>query len=423
MNDNSILYDKKYIYIFGDDYYKRGKYKIEKIFGKFINILSISLGGNHSIFLSECGRMYGYGSNIYGQLGLGKKRKIEKSMRLLMKNIKLVETGNNHTLVYTKNKDLIGFGNNTNGELGMEEKIKYVHSPRFIKKINHIKQICCGENHSLILLENNQIFVCGDNTYGQLGISNKIKKSYKLIYQNTYHNTESIYSGRFHSIIERKKFKKGCMESELIGFGSNKYGQLGLGLSTPKIFKPTKINIYNIRFPVEKPSRQKEKSKIIKFISCGGDHTFFSFVNGNIYSFGWNKHYQLGVSNICNSFTPQYVMNDPNILKISAGRSHNMIYHRSGIISVFGNNKNEQLGVRKIIRKQLNNRILFKNLDILILMKGHIINKNWDPHNHYKFNEKFKKCVFMFLCILKRKQNSLIIPPKYIKYKIINYFI
>ncbi len=33
-----------------------------------------------------------------------------------------------------------------------------------------IKNIYCSSNHNIILNENNELFVCGQNLYGQLGL-------------------------------------------------------------------------------------------------------------------------------------------------------------------------------------------------------------------------------------------------------------
>ena len=43
-------------------------------------------------------------------------------------------------------------------------------------KDNQIEMICCGWNHSILLKRNNDVFVCGSNEYGQIGLGKEIKK-------------------------------------------------------------------------------------------------------------------------------------------------------------------------------------------------------------------------------------------------------
>ena len=43
-------------------------------------------------------------------------------------------------------------------------------------KDNQIEMICCGKNHTILLKQNNDVFVCGSNQYGQIGLAKEVKK-------------------------------------------------------------------------------------------------------------------------------------------------------------------------------------------------------------------------------------------------------
>lgn len=45
------------------------------------------------------------------------------------------------------------------------------NKPEKITIINNIISICVGENHTLILKNDNTVYVYGNNTYGQLGLN------------------------------------------------------------------------------------------------------------------------------------------------------------------------------------------------------------------------------------------------------------
>ena len=83
-----------------------------------------------------------------------------------------------------------------------------------------VKKICTGYSHSLLLRKNGELFVCGSNNYGELGIGKDKKEETKFILLTT--EVENIFCGANHSFIYKKN-------KELLSFGNNYNGQLGIG--------------------------------------------------------------------------------------------------------------------------------------------------------------------------------------------------
>ena len=89
------------------------------------------------------------------------------------------------------------FGNNEKGQLGHGDDWKNINTPKIINTLIDIQQIsygCCGE-HFFAKNSQNQIFVTGNNRYGQLGTGDKesvsilqeINSQYSTIWRDEFY--------------------------------------------------------------------------------------------------------------------------------------------------------------------------------------------------------------------------------------------
>ena len=92
--------------------------------------------------------------------------------------------------------------------------------PKPIMKDNQIESICCGGEHSIMLRQNNDVLVCGDNSYGQIGLAKEIKKVsiFTLLLKDI--QISKIQCSFTHSLILKKN------SNEFITFGQNCNGQV-----------------------------------------------------------------------------------------------------------------------------------------------------------------------------------------------------
>lgn len=82
--------------------------------------------------------------------------------------------GGFHSFVLKKDKSLFGFGSNMNGQLSVSQRDEWCFfSPIFVMKEEGIFNIFCGENCSFLLMEDGILLACGDNQHNQLGIENE----------------------------------------------------------------------------------------------------------------------------------------------------------------------------------------------------------------------------------------------------------
>ena len=126
--------------------------------------------------LSE-GKLYMWGKGTDGQLANEITKNCFKptmiSNNIFGDDIEDVSCGLNHTLVLTNQKCGYGFGNGIFGQLGTGTNRNY--STPMKVKLEKIDALSAGNSHSLFLV-NGDVYACGENTMGQLGIGDLNKK-------------------------------------------------------------------------------------------------------------------------------------------------------------------------------------------------------------------------------------------------------
>ena len=141
-----------------------------------VHILTVSCGQHHCIALSEDNKIYVWGSNKFGQLGLDPAVHpvVNVPHELSLKEFEIegnpsaVFAGWTHTVLTTDKGELINWGRNTYGQLGSIDRV-VSWSPAPVHGIERIRQIAVGSEHSIILTETDQILSWGWNEHGNCG--------------------------------------------------------------------------------------------------------------------------------------------------------------------------------------------------------------------------------------------------------------
>uniref|UniRef100_A0A7N4PC34 Retinitis pigmentosa GTPase regulator n=1 Tax=Sarcophilus harrisii TaxID=9305 RepID=A0A7N4PC34_SARHA len=116
----------------------------------------LSCGDEHTALITGNSKLYMFGSNNWGQLGLGSKATISKPTcvkALKPEKVKFAACGRNHTLVYTEEGNVYAAGGNSEGQLGLgdtEERTTF-HLVSFFTSRYKIKQLSAGSNTSAAL--------------------------------------------------------------------------------------------------------------------------------------------------------------------------------------------------------------------------------------------------------------------------------
>lgn len=148
-----------------------------------VNVVSVDCGQYHTMALTTNGKLYGWGYNSYGQLGLGNnKNQYLPRLVNLKKTIISVSCMQFHTFALTKKGELYCWGSNMYSQLGLGKQ-KYEHGipiitiPQKLVLRESILSVHCGIKHTIAVTSNDKIYVWGNNENGQLGLGDKNHRS------------------------------------------------------------------------------------------------------------------------------------------------------------------------------------------------------------------------------------------------------
>ncbi|KFV46808.1 Secretion-regulating guanine nucleotide exchange factor, partial [Tyto alba] len=116
------------------------------------------------------------GANSYGQLGLGHKEDVLvpqslKDVSCKCQDIKSITGGGGHSAVITGSGELFVCGHNKDGQLGLnhtEDVLRFTLCTALSGCC--VKQVACGWDFTIILVESGLVLSCGSNSFGQLGV-------------------------------------------------------------------------------------------------------------------------------------------------------------------------------------------------------------------------------------------------------------
>ncbi|KAL2098052.1 hypothetical protein ACEWY4_007259 [Coilia grayii] len=199
--------------------------------------------------------------------------------------------------------------------------------PLEILRDKHIAQVVCGNQHSLALCTDGQLFTWGQNSNGQLGLgkgepstlSPQPLKSLAGI------PLSQISAGGDHSFAL-------SLSGAVFGWGKNTAGQLGLG-SKNDIPVPVQVTSLNFKKTVH--------------ISCGEEHTAVLTKDGLVFTCGSGRYGQLGHNCLRDELRPRLVAElwGSKVSQVACGRHHTLVLvGLSNAILTFGHGEQGQLG-------------------------------------------------------------------------------
>jgi len=154
-------------------------------------IEKIAAGYNHTVVLTQEGRVFVAGTNFYGQLGQSsctRFRPVEMATAARGEakldsasnkhapplRFKDIACGFEHTVLLAHDDTVYVTGRNACGELGLGHQ----KPVRFFTQLAlfNIQQVHCGYSFSIFVANNGTMWSCGDHTYGSLGIGEDVQK-------------------------------------------------------------------------------------------------------------------------------------------------------------------------------------------------------------------------------------------------------
>ncbi len=325
---------------------------------------------DHNTLITQNGKVYVWGRNYEGQLGIGDRQKIKtptKNSKLEqiiqenggVDNILTLKTGDRHNILIFRNGKVYVWGANGDGQLGIGDWWNRVtptensELEQIIQEnggVDNILTLKIGGDHNILIFKNGKVYVWGRNYEGQLCLGNT--KNRKTPTENTQleqiirdnggtNNILTLETSAHHNILI---FKNG----KAYVWGYNKYGQLGLG-DRRKRKIPTE-NTY-----LEQIIQENGGARNIYNIYFIGSSAILIFKNGTTYVWGYNDDGQLGLGDRWIEATPtensklEQIIRDnggtDNILTLETGKNHNILIFKNGKVYVWGRNYEGQLGL------------------------------------------------------------------------------
>jgi RCC1 and BTB domain-containing protein len=163
------------------------------ILNQYLNnefVIDISCGGFHSLVLTNCGEVYAWGYNYSGQIGNGCNDDQLKPIKLKgfnNKKVVMISCGWKHSMALTECGHVYSWGENECGQLGIGNTV-HSNEPKFVAVIGKnkcnvfIEKISCGLAHSLLLSSDGNIYAFGRNKFGELGNQKEENKLKNIIF-------------------------------------------------------------------------------------------------------------------------------------------------------------------------------------------------------------------------------------------------
>ena len=306
----------------------------------------ISSGGQHSACIDSEGNIYICGSYLHGKLGIEDLTTISvvtfTAIKSLQgKKVKQVACGDYHTLCVLDDGAVYTWGGTLYNKLGHRSNTGRGSSkPGLVTNLKgkNIIYVDCGDFHSLALASDGKVYSWGGGgvhyNKGQCGHghTNDIDDP-MLITALKNKDIVQISCGGYHSLALTNN-------NELYSFGSGEHGECGCGE-----FLDTSLP-QQVLFPWINKAKDDQYGDIIQ-ISGGGHHTLALTTTGLVYSFGFASHGQLGLHNTTNSCTPQLVtdLRSQSIKCITAGWNHSLVLSSKGDVWACGYGFFGQLGL------------------------------------------------------------------------------
>ena len=294
----------------------------------------ISLGSQHTICVTNKGKVYTFGWNNYGQCG------VPINSTVVLKS----ELENNRLITINKFNEL---------ELRILNRIDGVKIPQ-IDEIILSNSVTCGEDYSLIVDQEGKLWSFGLNLNGQLGLGHceQVEKPNEVKIDNNDNKTlekspslnkdkASNQSSKINIKKQNNKKKFNSVKSAgYINFCTTEEGNIYMW--------PWGDHEGNLHYSPKRffLSSQKEK---VSSVSCGNNFCLILNNNGMVYSMGKsNKYGELGVGDFNPRYGPTpiefFFLNKERINQISCGFKHSVAKSTTGRVYTWGCGCKGQLG-------------------------------------------------------------------------------
>jgi alpha-tubulin suppressor-like RCC1 family protein len=276
----------------------------------------ISSGEEHICAIDNFNRVWCWGSESHGALGLGDDATDMVPPKLVETDSTFIEvvTGLEHTCAIDSNNKLWCWGNNNARQLGVEyTTISSSFYPVRVDSDNNFKNISAGYNHTCAIDFDDKLWCWGSNMNGALGISGG--NSSVLINVTPFNSFKEVSGGLYFTCAIDLTDKTWC-------WGTNNRGQLGNNDNTVSATSVPQ-EVYG--------------GHTFKNLSSGSYHSCAMDINDKAWCWGWADDGAMGNGVSTGDFyIPVLVSGNISFAEISAKREHTCAIDMNGAAYCWG---------------------------------------------------------------------------------------
>lgn len=285
----------------------------------------VTAGGNQTIGHKSDGSLYGWGSNIRGQLG--DSTKTDRNTPTLVSGAstlwKQMVVGEQFVVALRSDGTLWTWGSNQNGTLGLGTSDTDPHPvPTKVGKDTDWAFVAAGKSHAFAIKTGGTMYGWGRNFNGQLGDGTNIDRLQPTLVPlpTGLKAWLTVSAGDTHTLAIVKD------NLNLYAWGGNASGQVGNG-GKVDIVSPAKIGAFQW-----------------SSLAAGANHSVAVRTDGAMYGWGSNTFGQVGNNGSTDINAPTPIGVGSNWLAAASGSTHTIAVTRDGQLWAWGSNAESQLG-------------------------------------------------------------------------------
>jgi alpha-tubulin suppressor-like RCC1 family protein len=290
-----------------------------------------------SVAPDPSGHVWSWGGNGYGALGNANPATVfdRPTPRALPwpTNVSQVAGGDSFALALSRGR-LYGWGRNDLGQLGLGHVTaagcQCVASPRELSTPRHVVEVSAGDAFVIALTSSGSVYTWGSGVQGDLGRPYKSSPgctdctAVPRTVAGLPTLTQIAAGGNFGLVVTKNR--------HALAWGDNLYGEVGNGSSNP----------------AEGPALVKYLAGVLQ-VAAGSQHALARTVGGVLWAWGLNTSGQLGTgagcgTHVCFATVPHQIARLSGIVGIAAGGDNSAAVDSQQRLYLWGDNGYGQLG-------------------------------------------------------------------------------
>eukprot|EP00743_Colponemidia_sp_Colp-15_P008201 GILK01008894.1.p1 GENE.GILK01008894.1~~GILK01008894.1.p1 ORF type:complete len:825 (-),score=104.84 GILK01008894.1:236-2710(-) len=200
-----------------------------------------------------------------------------------------VAAGYAHTLLLSTKLQLFACGYNDRGQLGVGNRINsHEFIPVVMNETVRIVQMSCGQQHNLARSDTGKVFAWGSGALGQMGIDSARDRLIPILVEPIEDRVATFVAAGFnHSVAV-------VDDGSIFSWGHSEYYQHGAVQTSDDSRSGFQHDLTSSRYYFVPRHMTAMKDHKVVSVVCGSHYTIATTDSGQLYSWGWNDHAQLG---------------------------------------------------------------------------------------------------------------------------------